>query len=211
MNNPFPRAVAVLALILASARPAHAAIDAAELQVRLDQLGVQGSTLLAQLRGANTGLLAPLKLVAVQGASSDYANEVDALASRLALEPGAIEVSPQLLVSLAVLSNNQVALSRAASRLGSGAALANFTTPNANLVATYATLLRLSDDIGLMADRIGVMADRILIMADKIGEMADRILVTQRIQSANYALTVDAILRTQQNMLLLMQNLKPGR
>lgn len=202
------RAAAVLAFVLVAAQPAHAALDAAALTAQLDQLNRQGTQLLAQVRGANSGLLAPLKLVGVQNASANYADAVDSVVSQLALDGGPVEVSPQLLVSLATLSNNQVALSRATSQLGSGAALAWYSTPNANLVATYATILRLSDDIGTMADRIGEMADRILIMADKIGEMADRILVTQQIQSANYALTVDALLKTQQNMLTAMQIMK---
>lgn len=46
------------------------------------------------------------------------------------------------------------------------------------LKSVSATVLRLSDDIG-------VMADRILVMADNIGIMADRIVTTQEIQSAN--------------------------
>lgn len=65
-------------------------------------------------------------------------------------------------------------------------------------------MLQLSDDIGTMADRIGEMADNILVMADNIGEMADRILVTQDLQGQNVALTMDAILQTQSNVLAVV-------
>jgi len=45
-------------------------------------------------------------------------------------------------------------------------------------------------------------------MADNIGIMADRILETQRIQSENLKLVVDAIMQTQQNCLTLIELLK---
>ena len=205
------RACLALFLFAAASQPARA-LDAATLQTRLDQLNAQGAALLSQARAVRGGLLfAPLQLGALQNASADYAESVDRAVGLLALETGTLQVTPQVLVSLNALTANQAALSRETSRMGSGATLINFTSPNGNLVATYATILRLSDDIGLMADRIGEMADRILVMADKIGEMADRILVTQRIQSANLALTLDAIMQTQQNMLLMMQIVKPCR
>lgn len=213
MTRFFRRACLTLLFAFATAAPAHAALDAATLQSQLDQLNAQGAALLAQARAVRGGQLAtPAQLAAVQGASTDYLQNVDFTATQIAQENGFVNVTPQVLVSLTALSANQAALARETTRLGSGTALANLTTlligPNANLLATYATILRLSDDIGKMADRIGTMADRILIMADKIGEMADRILITQQIQSANYALAVTAILQTQQNMLTAMQILK---
>lgn len=73
--------------------------------------------------------------------------------------------------------------------------------------SALSAMLRLSDDIGTMADRILEMADRILTMADNIGLMADRILATQRIQAANIALTQNAILSTQTNMIALSKSL----
>lgn len=201
-----------LALVVGAIQPAQAALNAATLQTQLDQINTQGRALLSQIRGVRgTQLFAPLSLIGLQSASDRYAASVEALSSDIALETGTLPVTPGVLASLSALSNNQAALSRETSRMGSSAALANFTSPNGNLLATYATILRLSDDIGVMADRIGEMADRILIMADKIGEMADRILVTQQIQSANLALTFDMILKTQENMLLMMQILKPCR
>lgn len=69
--------------------------------------------------------------------------------------------------------------------------------------AALAAMLRLSDDIGTMADRILEMADRILVMADNIGLMADRILATQQLQNANIALTQQAMLTTQENLIAL--------
>lgn len=73
----------------------------------------------------------------------------------------------------------------------------------ADIHAALATMLKLSDDIGVMADRILEMSDKILVMADNIGLMADRILLTQQIQSINLALTQGFMLSTQENMILL--------
>ena len=193
------RACFALALSFAAALPAHAALDAPALQARLDALNAQGRDLLAQVRAART----PLQIAALQGPSAAYAEQLGLATTELA--DGTPAATPQILVGLALLSNNQVALSREVSRMGAGAPLGLAGTLLTSLTATYATILRLSDDIGVMADRIGEMADRILIMADKIGEMADRILVTQQIQSANYALAVEAILQTQRNLLEAMR------
>jgi hypothetical protein len=65
-------------------------------------------------------------------------------------------------------------------------------------------MLQLSNDIGTMADRIGEMADNVLVMSDNIGLMADRILLTQELQNQNVALTMDSILQTQTNALMLV-------
>lgn len=73
----------------------------------------------------------------------------------------------------------------------------------ADIDASLAVMLSLSDDIGTMADRILEMADKILVMADNIGEMADRIILAQEIQSTNMAMTQAAILSTQENMIML--------
>jgi len=66
-------------------------------------------------------------------------------------------------------------------------------------------MLQLSEDILEMADKIGEMSDRILIMADKIGDMSERILETQRIQSANVALTQKNIIEAQKNFNKILQ------
>lgn len=197
----FRRFFVTLALVVGASQPAHADLDAATLQTQLDQLNIQGRALLTQVRGVRgTLLFSSLRLSALQSASEAYAASVETLAAQIALETGTLPVTPGVLASLSALTSNQSALSRETSRMGSSAALTSFSGTsgaNSNLLATYATILRLSDDIGVMADRIG--------------EMADRILITQQIQSANLALTMDAILQTQENMLLMMQILKPCR
>jgi len=92
------------------------------------------------------------------------------------------EDAEEALKNIEKLSTEAVALAKI------GAYLSSHQADNANdsyletLNTTNATVLRLSDDIG-------VMADRILLMAGEIGVMADRILETQRIQSTNLATT----------------------
>ena len=68
-------------------------------------------------------------------------------------------------------------------------------------------MLQLSKDIGTMADRILTMADKILIMSDKIGDMAERIVETQRVQSANVALTQENLLKAQKNFEQILNTL----
>jgi hypothetical protein len=215
MTHLFRHIFLPFALLIASLQPAHAALDAGVLQSQIEQLNVQGAALLTQVRAVRgSQLTSPLAVVALQNASTDYANAIDAVASKVQQETAGFSITPNLLATLDKLTKNQAALSRETARMGSSAALVSLTgstTLNSNLAATYATILALSDDIGEMADRILVMADKILIMADNIGEMADRILVTQQIQSANYALTLDAILQTQENMLLMMAIMKTCR
>src|SRR5512139_84544 len=69
--------------------------------------------------------------------------------------------------------------------------------------AALTAMLRLSSDIGKMADRILEMADRILAMSNNIGTMANRIIATQQLQSSNMAMIQQAMLTTQQNMVLM--------
>jgi len=56
------------------------------------------------------------------------------------------------------------------------------------------SMLSLSNDIAKMADRILIMSDNIMIMSDKIGTMADRILLTQKLQNANVAMSQSNLL-----------------
>jgi hypothetical protein len=100
-------------------------------------------------------------------------------------------------LSYAVLQNSADLLALSQSLINAG------SSANTEYVRA---MLRLADDIGTMADRILDMADKILVMADDIGDMADRILETQRIQSANVALTQENIRQTQDNLNSILDN-----
>ncbi len=70
-------------------------------------------------------------------------------------------------------------------------------TDNAILSDATASMLRLTQDIGIMSDRIMEMTDKIIVMADNIGIMSDRIVETQSIQQTNVELTQSSILTAQ--------------
>jgi hypothetical protein len=62
------------------------------------------------------------------------------------------------------------------------------------LTDATASMLRLTQDIGIMSDRVIEMADRIVIMADNIGIMSTRIVDTQTLQQSNSDLTQSSLL-----------------
>jgi len=74
----------------------------------------------------------------------------------------------------------------------------SYTTGDVTLSDSMSSILQLSTDIGVMANRILEMADLILAMADNIGLTADQIIVTQQLQSTNYAATLASVETTQQ-------------
>lgn len=78
-------------------------------------------------------------------------------------------------------------------------------TDNAVLRDATASMLRLSEDIGLMSDRIMEMSDKIIVMADNIGLMSGRIVETQTIQQGNVVLTERSILSAQSKLVSTLQ------
>ncbi|HEY9052071.1 MAG TPA: hypothetical protein VIQ03_11040 [Gammaproteobacteria bacterium] len=80
-------------------------------------------------------------------------------------------------------------------------------TDNIILSDATASMLRLTQDIGVMSDRIMEMTDKIIIMADNIGLMADNIVATQNLQQTNIDLTANSILASQNTMITLIQNM----
>lgn len=80
-------------------------------------------------------------------------------------------------------------------------------TDNAILAEATASMLRLTQDIGLMSDRIMEMTDKIIVMADNIGVMADRIVETQNIQQSNVLLTESSLLAAQATVINTLKNM----
>lgn len=176
------------------------AMDAATLTAEIDALTVQGNTLLATTSTTTlTSLTAASQLAVLSDGYSAYLTDMLTVYNTLSSDTGSITVTDDLLQSMQALMATQAGLATASTVLTSQLViLANSTMTN-----SFYSMLRLSDDIGTMADRIGEMSGQIMIMADNIGVMADRILATQLIQNANIALTYDAILETQKNMIML--------
>ena len=78
-------------------------------------------------------------------------------------------------------------------------------TDNAILGDAIASMLRLTQDIGLMSDRIMEMTDKIIVMADNVGSMADRIVETQNIQQTNVVLTESSLLAAQTTVITTLK------
>ena len=78
-------------------------------------------------------------------------------------------------------------------------------TDNAILGEAIASMLRLTQDIGLMSDRIMEMTDKIIVMADNVGSMADRIVETQNIQQTNVVLTESSLLAAQTTVITTLK------
>lgn len=70
-----------------------------------------------------------------------------------------------------------------------------------------ASMLRLTQDIGMMAGRIQEMADKIIVMADNIGLMGDRIGETEQIQQSNLVLTQSSLLSAQSVTINVIRNM----
>lgn len=69
-----------------------------------------------------------------------------------------------------------------------------------------ASMLRLTQDIGVMSDRIMEMTAKIIVMADNIGIMSQRIIETQNIQQTNIVLTQNSMLTAQSVTLTVIRN-----
>ncbi len=185
---------------------ARAAVDGVGLATELRELVVDGNVLLAAMqRTTLTAADMAGELASVEADTRTYRTRIITLHSMLVATDGTISVTGGQLASLQSLAAVSAALAEAnrsiASQIRGLAPVVSATTLDSSL----ATVLRLSDDIGLMANRILEMADKILVMADNIGLMADRIIATQVIQSNNLALVLEANLQTQTNAITLVQ------
>ena len=187
-----------------TAAPAQAALDSGTLTAELNSLVTQGNELVATMSTTTlTAVNMGTQLSQLESSVAAYQMNVLSVYNTVATASGTFSLTSDTLIALqnlatinASLGNGLLSLSQTVVML---APMTVFTTLNSSLTA----MLQLSADIGVMADRILEMADAILVMADNIGIMADRILATQVIQNTNIALVVDAMLQTQQNMILL--------
>ncbi len=192
--------------------PAHAAaaLDPVKLTTDLNNLVLQGNDLVAEMSKITlTEGTMDTQLATLETSTESYLNEVGAVFKAIAGAVGTstFSVTSDMLNALQNLATIQASLGSGLLELSNVIANLSAGTSLAVLESSFATMLRLSDDIGVMADRILEMADKILIMADNIGIMADRIIATQVIQSVNLQVVVDAILQTQQNTILLIATL----
>jgi hypothetical protein len=80
-------------------------------------------------------------------------------------------------------------------------------TNSAVLADATASMLRLTQDIGVMSGRIMEMADKIIVMADNIGVMAGRIVETEQIQQTNLVLTQNSLLSAQSTTINVIRNM----
>lgn len=195
--------LAFCTFLLTGAGSAKAVLDPVILTGDIDSLTVQGDDLVNTI---NNTILAPFttasQLTDIETAMLDYQTNVFAVYDDiLASEGTSMSVSDDLLISLQNISNTMAALGQGTMGLSSQLVAIG----DASMGASFITMLRLADDIGVMADRILEMADKILIMADNIGLMADRIMETQVIQSNNLELVLDASMQTQRNMITVIQ------
>jgi len=193
--------------------PAHAAaaLDPAKLTTDLNNLVLQGNDLVAEMSKTTlTVVTMDTQLSTLETSTVAYLNDVGAVYKVVAGAVGSstFSVTNDMLIPLQNLATIQASLGSGLLGLSNEIATLSPSTSLAVLESSFATMLRLSDDIGVMADRILEMADKILIMADNIGIMADRILATQVIQSDNLKVLVDAVLQTQQNTILLIATLQ---
>ena len=184
--------------------PARAACDAASLTTSFNNLVTQGNSLVVTLKSIT---LSPSKmssqLATIETAVLAYEKNVNTVYTSVATSVGTdrLSLSEDMLTTLATLSQINVVLATILMDNSQSIVALASTTYTTTLQSSLASMLRLSDDIGAMANRILEMADKILIMADNIGLMANRILETQRIQSVNLKLVVDAIMQTQTNII----------
>jgi hypothetical protein len=182
-------------------------IDPVTLTTNLNNLVVQGSTLVATMAKVSlTSTNMSTQLLTLETSVVTYLNAVGDVYKYVSGGVGTstFSVTSDMLLALQNLSAISYSLSSELMRLSALTVTLASATSLTTLQTSMTAMLRLSDDIGVMADRILEMADKILIMADNIGLMADRILATQVIQGDNIALIVDATLQTQQNTILLI-------
>lgn len=183
------------------------AVDPVTLTTNLNNLVVQGSTLVATMTKVTlTSTSMSSQLLTLETSVVTYLNAVGDVYKYVSGGVGTstFSVTSDMLLALQNLSAISYSLSAELMRLSGQTVTLASVTSLTTLQTSMTAMLRLSDDIGMMADRILEMADDILIMADNIGLMADRILATQVIQGDNISLVVDATLQTQQNTILLI-------
>lgn len=202
LSRAFAALLSALALLV-SASPARA-----DLTADLSALDAQAVALRARLSAVTlTGSAVCSPLGEANGLARDLAREVvrvdESLSAPLAADAATLD-------ALERLSQTSADLGLEALRLSTDLSALSDAAEPLSLAAGITAMLQLSADIGVMADRIGEMADKILVMSDDIGAMADRILVTQTVQSQSYALTLDAILETQANVLAVVSVVEDG-
>lgn len=190
--------------------PAHGALNPANFTADLNDLVLEGNTLLADMENLSlTPLTMASRLDTLEASVQQYLDMVGGVYKNVSgsLDNTTLSLTGEMLVPLQTLSTISASLAQGLTGLSVQMVTLAPTTGLTALSASLDSMLRLSDDIGVMADRIMEMADKILIMADNIGLMADRILATQVIQSDNIAIVVDASLASQKNLLLLFSML----
>ncbi len=198
---------AILLMGLATT-PAHSAnLDPIKLAQDLNLLVLQGNDLVAEMsKTVLTPLTMSTQLGRLESSTATYLKNVGTVYRSIAnaVDSSTLSLTNEVLVPLQTLGAISASLSSGLLVLSQSTVSLAAITGLSSLQSSMATMLRLSDDIGVMANRILEMADKILIMADNIGLMADRILATQVIQSSNLRVVTDAILQTQQNTILLI-------
>lgn len=188
----------------------YGALNPANFTTDLNQLVIDGNNLLANMENVTlTSLAMATQLSTLENSTQLYLDSVGNVYKDVAASTDntTMSLTNEMLVPLQTLSAITASLAQSLVDLSGQMALLAANTTTTTVEASLASMLRLSDDIGVMADRILEMAGMILIMADNIGLMADRILATQVIQSDNLKVLVDASLETQKNILLLFSML----
>ncbi len=207
MQKSKPLLIMVMTVLLGiAAGPATAALNPTNFEEELAQLVIDGNVLLADMENmALSSFSMASQVSSLETSVQTYLYSVGNLYKTVAASTDntTMSLTGDMLVPLQTLATISASLSQGLMNLsGQMVNLAPYTALT-TLDASLASMLRLSDDIGVMADRILEMADKILIMADNIGIMADRILATQVIQSDNLVVLVDAGMTTQKNLLML--------
>lgn len=207
MQKSKPLLIMVMTVLLGiAAGPATAALNPTHFEEELAQLVIDGNVLLADMENmALSSFSMASQLSSLETSVQTYLDSVGDLYKTVAASTDntTMSLTGDMLVPLQTLATITASLSQGLMNLsGQMVNLAPYTALT-TLEASLASMLRLSDDIGVMADRILEMGDKILIMADNIGIMADRILATQVIQSDNLVVLVDAGMTTQKNILML--------
>lgn len=195
-----------LTLLAGGGEKAYGALNPDNFTADLNQLVLDGSDLLAAMENTSlTSMTMAMQLSTLENSTQLYLDSVGDLYKSVAFSTDntTMSLTDEMLIPLQTLSTINASLTHSLVALSGQMAALSAVTSATTMEASLASMLRLSDDIGVMANRILEMADKILIMADNIGLMADRILATQLIQSDNMKVLVDASMETQKNMLLL--------
>lgn len=195
-----------LLVLVGGGDKAHAALNPANFVEDLNQLVLDGNTLLASMENVSlSSLTMATQLASLENSTQLYLESVGDVYKSVSTSTDntTMSLTNEMLVPLQTLSTITASLTQSLVGLAGQMAVLSSITSLTTLGSSLDSMLRLSDDIGVMADRILEMSDQILIMADNIGIMADRILATQIIQGDNLQVMVDASLETQKNILLL--------